>query len=84
MGKKINWAKSLEDLSVTSENKPDGEGWFTAHEFREQSGIGITRTYQLLKQGLKDKKVEKYQGTSYDKDHKQQVRRCWYRFINSK
>jgi hypothetical protein len=84
VGKKINWAKGLQELSKSTDKTPNGEGWFTAIDFQKESGVGINRTYTLLKAGLQEKKLEKFQGTIYDEDHRQQVRKCWYRFVNSK
>ncbi len=84
MGKKINWAKGLQELSKVSDNTPIGDGWFTAIEFQQKSGVGINRTYKLLKSGLQEKKIEKFQGTIFDEDHQQQVRKCWYRFVSNK
>lgn len=84
MGKKINWAKGLQELSKSTDKTPSGEGWFTAIDFKEESGVGINRTYILLKVGLQEKKLEKFQGTIYDEDHQQQVRKCWYRFVSDK
>ena len=83
MGKKIDWAKNLEKLSKKKEKKPQGDGWFMIHDFVVNADVGIDRAYKLMKRGLEDKVIEKYQGSEFCAEHNQIVKRTWYRFIDN-
>ena len=84
MGKKIDWAKNLEDISQTNEKKPQGEGWFTVKEFMVNADIGTHRAYDLIRAGMENKQVEKFIGSEYSPTHRHRVKRAWYRFIDPK
>ena len=84
MGKEINWAKNLEDISAVKEKRPEGDGWFTVSEFIDNASIGSQRAYQLIRVGIADGKVEKFIGSVYSNEHQHRVKRVWYRFISGK
>ena len=84
MGKKINWAKSPQDISQTNEKKPQGDGWFTVKEFMANADIGTHRAYELIRSGIENEQVEKFTGSEYSPTHRQRVKRAWYRFVDPK
>jgi hypothetical protein len=80
----LKWVERLQALSNSKANEPEGEGWFTASEFQNKTGIGITRSHRLLRAGLADKTIEIYKGSVWSETQQQLVRRVWYRFIKPK
>lgn len=76
-----NWAKNLEELSKSKSNTPKGNGWFTAIEFREKCKVGHCKAYDLIRTGLRTKKIEMFRGSRYNKEQQQNTRAVWYRFI---
>ena len=82
--KKINWAKNLEELQIDRANLPEGDGWFTHAEFKENSKIGNNRASRILKAGISNGKIEVHRGSKWSETYNQNVRGIWYRFINPK
>lgn len=80
----MDWAKKIEELSKHTANEPEGNGWFTADEFRAKGKIGYSRSYALLKQARLMGKAEVHKGSSYSEELKQLVPCVWYRFISPK
>lgn len=81
---KINWAKTLDRMSVEKGNEPLGDGWFTTAELMEKCNLGTTRAYRLINKNLNEGKLEMYKGSGYNETHKILSRRIWYRFIDGK
>lgn len=78
----MDWAKKIEELSQSRAKEPEGEGWFTADEFRQKAKIGVSRSYELLKKARDDGQVEVHAGNTYSEEMQQLVRKVWYRFID--
>ena len=81
MGKIKKWATKLESLHRNLENIPSGEGWFTAQEFKAETGLGHNKSYRLLNKGLQLGEIEIHRGSEYSDKQRQIVRRIWYRII---
>lgn len=77
----IDWAKKLEEAGNQRSNLPQGEGWFTIHELRENTGYSINYAYAYVKDQMATGKMEKFKGNTYSAEHNQLVRSVWYRFI---
>ena len=77
----VNWAKKLEQVKHVNENAPKGDDWFTTKEFRKETGFGVTRCHQMLKELIKDGKLEVHKGSKWNEEQKQLTRSVWYRFI---
>lgn len=76
----INWAKQLAEAGNDKSEKPEGKDWFTVHDLRRESGFSANSAYEFIGSQMASGKIEKYKGTIYSKEHKQLVRRVWYRF----
>ena len=77
----IDWAKQLNHVKRVNENLPKGDDWFTSKEFRKETRFGITRCHQMIKELIKDGKLEVYKGSKWNEEQKQLTRSVWYRFI---
>lgn len=80
----MDWAKQLESHAKPKNNKPDGDGWFTISELREESDWGKDRAYKFIKEKLESNEIEMFRGSEYSELQGQLVRRNWYRFKNRK
>lgn len=77
----INWAKKLEEAGNQRANEPKGDGWFTIHELRANTGYSINNSYAFVKDNIAAGKMEKFKGNTYSAEHNQLVRTVWYRFL---
>lgn len=77
----IDWAKKLEEAGEARSQKPEGDDWFTVHEFKRNTGMSKSNSYEFIKDQIEKGKMEKVKGTEFSKEHNQLVRRVWYRFL---
>ena len=80
----MDWVKKIEQLSSAKSKEPEGDGWFTALEFREKGQIGYSRCYKLIREARENGKLEVFNGCAWNPELQQLVRRVWYRFISPK
>ena len=80
----INWAKSIGRLNATEGNEPEGDNWFTAGEFIENSNYGVCKSRAQLKQAVTDGDIEVYRGSRWADELGHLVRSTWYRFVDPK
>ncbi len=73
-----SWIKTLSEIQGGRANQPSGDGWKTIKELKQIYKCGMVRMYDIVNQGLKEGKIEQYQGTSPSSSGRM-VRRVWYR-----
>lgn len=81
---KINWAEKFTEMQALQGIDPEGEGWFTAKEFREKMGVGQSKGYRLMSKAMDENKLEAFTGSIWSDTHEQCFRQVWYRFTDPK
>jgi len=75
----MNWAKVLGELaSQDALTEPEGDGWKTMKEIKEESPYGDNKTRALVARAIKDGTMEVFTGSKMG-DHGSPVRQVWYR-----
>lgn len=80
----IDWAKNIGRLNAKEGNEPEGDDWFTAKEFIENSNFGSGKSRAQLKRAVADGDIEVHRGSRWASEFDHLVRCTWYRFVNRK
>jgi len=74
----LKWARAFEASLQKKELKPDGVGWYTVKELKDQFKVGLNRVHKFVRDGAENGTVEVFEGTAINNTGRQ-VRRVWYR-----
>lgn len=80
----IDWAKNISRLNAKEGSEPEGDNWFTAKEFIENSNFGSGKSRAQLKKAIADGDIEVHRGSRWASEFNHLVRCTWYRFVNRK
>ena len=77
-----NWAAELSRLVSSKEKRPPGKGWQNIQEVKQQLGVSLSATYDLLAELKREKKVEVFSGYVLNEGGKLKIA-VWYRLTSS-
>ena len=75
----LTWARRLEKEYTKAGNRPEGDGWMTFNEIREDIGCGICKCRRVIGQAKLAGELEVFHGSALSATTGHLCRQIWYR-----